>query len=106
MTDERGSTRLLTRLFETAPTDEELRKALDEARDEYRVLRWWKYGQPATDVIKATLDVRPERIGSVIEDLLGNYNDKVRVSLEGFPYGVVAIDGVQLQVTLEQQVGA
>jgi hypothetical protein len=105
MTDERGSTRLLTKLFDTAPTDEELRKALDEARDEFRVLRWWKYGQPATDVVKATLDVRPEMVGTVVGDLFQLYNEKIRISLEGFPYGVVAIDGVQLQVTLEQQAG-
>jgi hypothetical protein len=103
---ERGSAKLWSRVFDKdAPAQEELVKAIAGSREGYRVLRWWKYGQPAIDLIKATLDVRPEYAGELIQDIIGSHGKDLQVTLGVFPYGVPVPDGVRLDVVFEQQVG-
>jgi hypothetical protein len=105
MAEARGSTKVLSRLFDSDPSDRELQEALRVAREEYRVLRWWKYGQPAPDVIKAKLDVPPDRVGEVLTDLVQQQGNGLQVTLDVFPYGVPAFEGLVVDVTMERAVG-
>ncbi len=100
----RGSTELLTRLFDAAPSDADLQEALKVAREEYRVLRWWKLGQPAVDAIKVKLDIPQEKAGGVLTDLVQMHSEKLQVTVNAFPYGLPALDGVLVDVTMERQV--
>ena len=62
----RGSTKMGV----TAP--EHLMGAVKVARDNYLVERWWKYGQPAIDLIEATINVRNMvDAGQVMQHLAG-----------------------------------
>ena len=102
---ERGSSKVWARVFESdAPTNEELTRSLAAAGEDYRVLRWWKYGQPAIDRLKATLDVRFERAGPLVQDILGANGKGVQVSLEAFPYGIPDLEGVMLNVLFEREI--
>ena len=101
----RGSAKLWDRVFETdPPVQADLSKAVTGARESYKILRWWKYGQPQIDRIKATLDVGHESAGSLIQDILnsGGGNLKTSVLLDAFPYGLPKIEGVQINVTFER----
>lgn len=106
MGEARGSTKVLSRLFDSDPSDDQLREALQVAREEYRVLRWWKYGQPAVDVVKAKLDVQPDRVGEVLADLVQQQGGGLQVTLDVFPYGLPALDGLVVDVTMERALGA
>ena len=101
---QRGSSKVWARVFETdAPTNEELTRSLAVAGETYRVLRWWKYGQPAIDRIKATLDVRFENVGPLIQDILSVHGKEMQVSLDVFPYGQPGPEGIMLNVVFERQ---
>ncbi|HZE72197.1 MAG TPA: hypothetical protein VE135_22035 [Pyrinomonadaceae bacterium] len=103
----RGSAKLWDRVFEAEPpTQADLSKAVTGARESYRILRWWKYGQPQIDRIKATLDVRTDLAGSVIQDILnaGGGNQRASVILDAFPYGLPKVEGVQVNVTFEREI--
>ena len=63
----RGSTKMGV----TAP--EHLMGAVKVARDNYLVERWWKYGQPAIDLIEATINVR-----NMVDADLGRVRAQVR----------------------------
>lgn len=92
----RGSSRLREMLFESkTPSHEDLLRAIAGAREDFKVLRWWKYGQPAIDRIKATLDVQTERVGGVIQELISGHGVEVQVGLDVFPYGLPQLEGVQ-----------
>jgi hypothetical protein len=101
----RGSAKLWDRVFETDPPAEaDLSKAVTGARESYKILRWWKYGQPQIDRIKATLDVESQAAGSLIQDILNSGgNQKASVILDAFPYGLPRIDRVQVNVTFERE---
>jgi hypothetical protein len=104
MTEVRGSTHLLARLFDGEPTDEQLGAALASARDEYRVLRWWKYGQPAVDAVRARLDVSALQLGGVLNDILKLHNELMQITVEVFPYGIPSLDGAQVNLLIERQI--
>ena len=100
---ERGSTKLWMQLFEeNAPTDEALNSALAVAAEKYKVLRWWKYGQPAIDRVKATFDVKTRVAGEVIQSMLDAQGEELQVNLDVFPYGIPRPEGVHINVLFER----
>ena len=103
----RGSAKLWDRVFETdAPTDEKLGEAVARGQESYTVLRWWKYGQPAIDRIKATLDVATIDSGRLIGEILGSgLGNRANIVVEAFPYGLPKLDRTQVNVTFERNVG-
>lgn len=103
----RGSAKLWDRVFDTdAPTDAQLGEAVARGGESYRVLRWWKYGQPAIDRIKTTLDVATIDSGRLIQDILGSAaGNRSNIVLEAFPYGLPKLDRTQIDVLFERNVG-
>ena len=100
----RGSTKVWERVFDKkAPSNDELNQAVTAARGEYTVKRWWKYGQPAIDLIKGTIDVTAASAGTVIQDLLNLHGQEIQVNLDVFPYGITNPEGVYVNVTLERK---
>ena len=101
----RGSTKVWDRVFsKDAPSHEEMSQAVAAARGEYTIKRWWKYGQPAIDLIRGTIDVRTASAGAVIQELLNQHGKEVQVTLDAFPYGIPDPEGVYINVTLERKV--
>ena len=103
----RGSAKLWDRVFETeAPTEGGLGEAVARSGESYQVLRWWKYGQPAIDRIKTTLDVPTADSGRLIQDILGSaLGNRANIILEAFPYGLPKLDRTQVNVIFERNVG-
>lgn len=80
-----------------------LQKALGIARDSYRVERWWKFGQPRIDRIGATLNVTNiKEAGNVITSLIGQHGSGAQITFEGFPYGIPKLDGIRINVQIDQ----
>jgi len=104
--EQRGSEKLWGRLFESeVPKGADLAKALSLAADDYTVKRWWKYGQPAIDSIRGVLDVPSDRVSGVLGSLVKMHGGEIQVSFDVFPYGIVAPDGVHINILLERNVG-
>ena len=102
----RGSAKLWDKVFDAEPpTQEELSKSVAKGRETYVIKRWWKYGQPQIDRIKATLEIQPEFAGQVMQDILGaGGGGTANVILEAFPYGLPKVDAVQVNVTFERDI--
>jgi hypothetical protein len=102
----RGSAKLWDRVFETdAPTDAKLGEAVARGQTTYQVLRWWKYGQPAIDRIRTTLDVATIDSGQLVQEILSSAGgNKANIYLDAFPYGLPKLDRTQLNVTFERDV--
>ena len=101
----RGSAKLWDRIFEHDQPHANIGEAVAAARESYKVLRWWKYGQPAIDRIRTTLDVATAESGPLIQDILNSAaGNKANITLEAFPYGLPRIDRVQVNVTFEKNV--
>ena len=102
----RGSIKLWDRVFDTEPpTKAELGKAVAGARETYVVLRWWKYGQPAIDRIRTTIDVATADSGVVIQGILNSAaGNKAQITLDAFPYGLPNPERVQVNVTFERDI--
>ena len=99
----RGSSKIWGRVFEKEGfSGEELTKAIGEARESFRIIRWWKYGQPAFDIIKGTIDVKTDIAGKTIQDILGTHGQEIQVSLDAFPYGLPNPEGVRINVVFEK----
>lgn len=103
----RGSEKLWDRIFEhDQPTPAKLTEAVAAARQNYKILRWWKYGQPQIDRVRTTLDVATADSGSVIQEILHSATgNRANIILEAFPYGLPQLDRVQVNVTFEKPVG-
>jgi hypothetical protein len=85
---------------------EKLLSAVRVARESYIVERWWKYGQPAIDLITATINVRDmAAAGQVMGHLAGLQGKGMQVTFEVFPYGIINPDGVRINAQIENQVG-
>jgi len=85
---------------------ESLEKALAAAQVNYKIERWWKYGQPQIDLIKGVIDVRnPADAGKAVQQLISQQHGNIQVNLEVFPYGIVNPEGVRIHVAMEHQVG-
>jgi hypothetical protein len=85
---------------------EALHKAIGIARDSYRIERWWKYGQPQIDRIAATLNVtNVAAAGNVIAGIIGQHGSAAQITFEGFPYGIPKLDGLRINVQIDQRGG-
>ena len=86
-----------------ALSPEALHKSIGEARESYTIKRWWKYGQPAIDRISAVLDITDvASAGAVVGNLLKMHNQKSQVGVVVFPYGIPVIDGVRIELNIDQ----
>jgi hypothetical protein len=103
----RGSTKLWDNVFDAEPpTQAALGEHVAAAKQTYQVLRWWKYGQPAIDRIKTTLDIATVDSGPVIQDILNSaIGNKANITLDAFPYGLPKLDRVQVNVIFEKDIG-
>ncbi len=100
---ERGSDKLLARLFGEAASEEQLGKAVAEARDAgYRITRWWWYGQPAIEQINATLQVEAEAAGATAASLVQSHSSAAQINFDVFPYGIPAVEGVEINVMVRR----
>jgi hypothetical protein len=85
---------------------EDLHLAIDTARTSYKIERWWKYGQPAIDRISAVLNITDVRqTASVLGGLTNLHSSARQVSFDVFPYGIPVIDGVRVQLRIDQAAG-
>src|SRR3979411_2670033 len=102
----RGSAKLWDRVFDTEPpTKAELGKAVAGAKETYVILRWWKYGQPAVDRVKTTLDMATADAGGVIQGILNSStSNKTQVTLSAFPYGIPNPERVHVTVNFERDI--
>lgn len=101
----RGSAAAMDRLFDGGtPTADDLAAALGKARAEYTVKRWWKYGQPAIDLIQASLIARISDGGTVCQSLINMHDKAVQVSFECFPIGIPVPEELRIELRLERQV--
>jgi hypothetical protein len=81
---------------------DDLHKAIGVARESYKIERWWMYGRPAIDRIAGVVNItNPASAGSIIANILKLHGDKLQINVNGFPYGVVAIDGVRLELNMD-----
>ena len=101
----RGSEKLWSRVFEDdAPTSESLNSAVARARGGYVIKRWWKYGQPAIDRVKALIEVPRAEVGTLVQDVLSGNGRGVHVHLDAFPLGLVEPDVFHVNVNFEREV--
>jgi hypothetical protein len=102
----RGSEKLWERLSGAGPPKgAHLAEALSAAESEFSIKRWWKYGQPAIDLITAELEVAVESAAKVLGGLVELQGRELQVNFEVFPYGIVAPDALRVNVQLARQVG-
>jgi len=88
-----------------ALSPEALHKSIAEARESYTIKRWWKYGQPAIDRITAVLDVtNVASAGTIIGNIIKLQSQQRQIGVVVFPYGIPVIDGVRLEVNIDQLV--
>ena len=98
MQPQRGSAKL-------GASVESLQKALTAAQADYKVERWWKYGQPVIDLIKAELNVtNVAATGRIVQELVSLSHGGIRVNVEVFPYGIINPEGARINVALEHEV--
>jgi hypothetical protein len=101
----RGSEKLWSRVFEDdAPTSESLNSAVASARSGYVIKRWWKYGQPAIDRVKALIEVPREEVGALVQDVLRSNSRGVQVTLDAFPLGMPEPDLFHVKVNFEREI--
>jgi hypothetical protein len=85
MDKERGS----SKLFGLEAHDHDgLARALGMARGDYEVKWWWKYGQPAIDLIRASLEVPSAKLGPTVQSLMQLNGKELQVTAACFPYGI------------------
>jgi hypothetical protein len=98
MQPQRGSAKL-------GASVESLKSALAAAQDNYKVERWWKYGQPAVDLVKAELNVTNfAATGQLVQQLVSLTRSGIRVNVEVFPYGIINPEGARVNVAIEEEV--
>ena len=98
MQPQRGSAKL-------GASAESLTRALTTAQSDYRVERWWKYGQPAFELIKAELNVtNAASTGKIVQELVSLTRAGLRVNVEVFPYGIINLEGARINVAIEEEV--
>jgi hypothetical protein len=98
MPGDRGSAKL-------GATAASLEKALAAAKVSYKIERWWKYGQPAVDLIQGVINVTNiADAGKVVQELVA-LQGRLQVGLEVFPYGIINPEGVHINVSLNEPAG-
>jgi hypothetical protein len=99
---ERGSSKIFSI---EAHDHEKMAHALGVAKAQYQVKRWWKYGQPAIDLIKGTLEVAPEQLGSTVSGLMKLNGSEMQVKATCFPNGIPVPEVFQIDVEIAAKVG-
>jgi hypothetical protein len=85
---------------------EDLHKSIGSARANYKVNRWIIKGLPPVYDIQASLDVRQiEKVGEVIQGLISLQTVDRQISVDVFPYGLPAVDGVMIGVNINVSTG-
>jgi hypothetical protein len=98
-TPERGS----AKLFALEAHDHEgIARALGAARGEYEVKWWWKYGQPAIDLIRGSLEVKAGQLGQTVAQLMQMNGKELQVTAECFPYGIPKPEVFRVEVELRK----
>jgi hypothetical protein len=97
---ERGS----AKLFEIKTHDHAaLAEAVGIARNELKVTGWHRVGLPPfPELVKLTVEVGPDQLGSTVARFLNLNSPHVRVVGEVFPYGLLN-PGFLLEITAETQ---
>ena len=98
-TAERGS----AKLFALEPHDHEgIARALGVARGDYEVKWWWKYGQPAIDRIRGSLEVKAGQLGHTVAQLMELNGRELQVTAECFPYGIPKPEVFRIEVEVSK----
>ena len=98
-TAQRGS----AKIFALDQQDHEvIARALGAARGDYEVKWWWKYGQPAIDLIRGSLVVKTGQLGSAITQLMQMNDQEIQVTATCFPYGIPKPDAFRVEVELRK----
>lgn len=98
-TPERGS----AKLFALEPHDHEgIARALGVARGDYEVKWWWKYGQPAIDRIRASLEVKAGQLGHTVAQIMEMNGRELQVTAECFPYGIPKPEVFRIEVEVSK----
>ena len=100
-TAERGS----AKLFALEPHDHEgISRALGAARGDYAVKWWWKYGQPAIDRIRGSLEVKSGQLGQTVAQLMQLNGEELQVTAQCFPYGIPKPEVFRIEVEVSKAV--
>jgi hypothetical protein len=98
---ERGS----SKLFAIEAGDREaLAKAVGLARADYEVKWWWKYGQPAIDLVRLTIEVEGKQPGNTVSQFMQQNAQGMQVTAECFPYGIVQPDRYRVELNIQNRV--
>lgn len=96
---ERGS----AKIFAIEAHDHQgLAAALGVARGEYEIKWWWKYGQPAIDLIRASIEVKTETLGTTVSQLMQMNGRELQVTAACFPYGIPRPEVFRLEVDIRK----
>ena len=96
---ERGS----AKLFSVESHDHHgLAAALGVARADYELKWWWKYGQPAIDLVRAQLEVKAAQLGSTVSQLMKLNGPQMQVSASCFPYGIPVPEVFRLELEIRK----
>ena len=98
---ERGS----AKVFHLHQNDHQgLVAALGIARGEYELKWWWKYGQPAIDLVRASIEVNVSQLGPAVAQLMKLNGPEVQVTAACFPYGIPVPEIFRVDVELRKSV--
>lgn len=81
---------------------EELARALGLARGEYTIKWWWKYGQPAIDLLRGSLEVPGSKLGSTLSNLMNLNGPGLQVTASCFPYGIPVPEVFRVEVEISK----
>ncbi len=99
MAKKKGSANL-GRLFgaEGKVTKAGLAKAVANVNQEYKIVKWWWFGQPAIDMVAVDFDLSPTQLGGAVREIANLQGSGVNVGMEVFPYGIPKLNGSRLSV--------
>ncbi|UXI70050.1 hypothetical protein [Tahibacter amnicola] len=75
-------------------------RAIGFARDDYQVKWWWKYGQPAIDLVRAHFEVKAENLGPLVDHLMKMNGPDFQVTAQCFPYGIPKPDLFRIEADI------
>jgi len=79
---------------------EALAHAIGAARDDYEVKWWWKYGTPAIDLVRLTIEVDAKQFGGTLSKFMQQNGRAQQVTAECFPYGIVQPDRYRVELAI------
>jgi hypothetical protein len=103
----RGSDKVLEQIFGgTTITPEQLSSAVQQATSSgLKIERWWWKGQPHPDWFQAHGTLRPDQAATTLTQLIGFHNDVNQVSFEVFPKGTPRVDAIDINITVNRNLG-